>query len=114
MKVVRKPLVIEGVEEIDFGLVDGKGRKIGCTITRGNCDCVFSIDPTIIIYTNLSPGHHYFFRPSITRNGKPFGAAQSERFFDTEEAREKAIAKYVTASKQRMQNNFFTPEEFNS
>lgn len=50
---------------------------------------------------NRVPGRYFGLLVSATRNGEPYGASQSERYFKTDGERDKAIAKYLKGARKR-------------
>jgi len=90
-------------QHVSFDVVDEKGRIVGAFI-----------ETSVVTYTLFdgtegpyrggwrhAPGVFFGFEPHATRNGKNYGASQSLSVFDTAEARDAAIAKYLKTAKAR-------------
>ena len=54
---------------------------------------------------HLPVGRYFAFRPSATRNGRKYGALQYTQYFDTAEARDKAVIKYLRGAQTRAEKN---------
>ena len=108
MKVVQKTYKIDSERrEINFGIRDNKGRFVGCQIETGIAEFIFSTVPdAVTFYPKILPGKYVWFRPHATRDGRRYGACQVDRYFETTEKMEKAIAKYVEKAKARAIKNF--------
>jgi hypothetical protein len=84
---------------VDFPAKDAKGRTIGAHVYRSTV----RFDPVKdgqAGYRHL-PGVYEGLRVQATRNGLPYGASQSWRYFDTAEARDAALAKYLRDAQRR-------------
>ena len=83
-----------------FGIFDPRGREIGAQIRT--FDATFEPIPEgDAWYYHMEPGHYYALKVWATRDGKPFGAMQSTRFFKTIEERQGAIDKYLKYAQKR-------------
>lgn len=89
------------VEHVDFGIVDGRGRKIGAIVTTYRQDRV----PFAGSNSGLAPdsiGIGWFaLDVHAARNGVRFGAVQSTRYFESATARDSAIERYLAAARKR-------------
>lgn len=86
-----------GSNSEDFQIVDSKGRKIGAMVHTFEMDYVESEAG----WSNQAAGHYFVLCPQALRNGRHFGAAQHDQLFTTEEARNKARAKYFAGARKR-------------
>lgn len=115
------------VEHHDFGVSDERGRKIGafvsrCTVTVAS---VMRYDDTgegvpanlsmrdlwLADHAGTAPrkwSYHeeatepaYGFSPHATRNGTPYAALQSWRWFSSEAEREAAVTAYLKSAHKR-------------
>ncbi len=76
-----------------FGLLDDKGRHLGFWYTIQQCHYAASDGP--YGYT-CAPGTYYEVSTHVTRNERPFGAANPRRQFDT---RDQAV-RYVVLCRE--------------
>lgn len=108
MKVVLKSRTSDkDVRYLPFGMTDDKGRTIGCLITTGQEEFVFSIAPDVSTwYERISPGKYWYFVPHITRDSQPYGAAQSARRFDSFDKMQAAIDFYIADATKRYLRKF--------
>lgn len=91
-------------EHVAFGFRDKRGREVGAFIVRRAITVELAEEKSAshLATTGLPPGASRFvFLPQATRDGKAFGACQPDSYFETEEAREEAIAKYLAGAKKR-------------
>lgn len=86
--------------QVDFEVVDSKGRMIGSRITTWECDFVECPDGSGW-YSNIAPGHYYQYEPHATRDGVTYGAMQGSKMFTTEAERAQAIARYLLGARRR-------------
>lgn len=85
---------------VRFGLLDKQGREIGARIVT--FEVTFRPAPEDArSWQTVAPGHYYGLNVWATRNGVPFGAIQSDRYFSTIAARHKALVKYIADAKKR-------------
>ncbi len=88
-------------EFIDFGVVDGRCRKIGAKITTYRVDRV----PTHGTDSLLAPdslGTGWFALDiRATRNGFLYGASQETRYFESATARSIATDRYLADARKR-------------
>jgi len=100
-------LVTAGTREhVAFGSLDKRGREVGAIIVRRSLTVELAPNQAetwgYLASTELPVGTFRFvFLPQATRDGKAFGACQPNSYFETEEAREAAIAKYLAGAKKR-------------
>lgn len=85
-------------ERIDFGYVDAKGRRIGCALYRVKVEWVEAPDAK---WGWKVPRGQYRLCVQAERNGVSYGACQADQYFESEEAREAAVAKYLAGAKKR-------------
>lgn len=93
-------------EHVAFGIRDKRGREVGATIIRRELRVELAPNQQerwgYLETTELPVGaFRLVFVPHATRDGKAFGACQRDSYFETEEARETAIAKYLAGAKKR-------------
>lgn len=100
MKTQLKEEPINKLEVIDFGIQDARKRTIGAMLITWEADFIESEPPAFTWYT-LEPGHYYALRVHATRNGKSYGATQSNQYFKTAAERSTAIDKYLASAQQR-------------
>lgn len=91
--------------KIDFGMMDEKGRRLGCEIFLSVETFTPAPDGAVCYYCDIRPDTYFAFKPQATRNGKPFGATQSTRRCMTEAEREAAIATYINGARNRASEN---------
>ena len=87
-----------------FGVFDTKGREIGSRVRTYTITYQAANDDEIWQYeaSERPVGSVVFgFDPSATRDGNDFGATQMVRDFGTEDQRDAAIEKYLTAARSR-------------
>lgn len=84
-------------ESRDFG-AKFKGRALGAQVARFEGDA--EVNPNGFGYA-IEPGRVFGYRPSATRERRPFGAVQATLFFNTPEAREKDVERYFAAAMKR-------------
>jgi hypothetical protein len=91
------------ITSIDFPYLDSRARRIGVNIRRfiRTLVQVPKSENTFSVTDRSNLGSWYVFEPHATRDGMDYGRLQHDRFFRTEEAREYAIAKYLSASEKR-------------
>lgn len=75
------------------GLIDAKGQALGVRVTTRELDLVEVPSGEGGCAYADTPGRYYTARIQKTKNGKPYGATQPERFYSSESARATAIAK---------------------
>jgi hypothetical protein len=95
-------------DAVTTGATDKKGRAIGLRVARWDADLVVLLDtatgepiarradrymPSGV--WEPRPGTVFAWQPQATRDGRPYGASQESRAFDTREEREADIAAYV-------------------
>lgn len=92
--------------DVDFGVTDSKGRKIGC---RYRTAVVVATPFVPTQYRprghDLAPGEYFSLDVSATRDGKSFGATAVTRYFDTVEGLSLAIENYVAGARKRASKN---------
>lgn len=96
----------KGVIAEDFGKADSKGRALGARAHLIEADRVIleaNMHPVCAAtFRDVLPAAHVFgFCPQAMRGGAPFGAVQRDRYFETAEARDQAVAKYLADAKKR-------------
>lgn len=83
----------------DFGIVDSRGRKIGASITIWQVEWrQLSDDATCYFHERRGD---FALRTQATRDGVKYGSYQGEQWFDTLEARDAAITKYLADAVKR-------------
>jgi hypothetical protein len=87
-----------------FELEDKMGREIGNIMHTFEVDFI-QIPEESNSWFNQPIGHYYGMRPQATRNNKPYGPWQPERFFNTLDERTQAIDKYIVDAKKRAKVN---------
>jgi hypothetical protein len=79
------------VVDHDLDAVDAKGKKIGVRVTTREVDLVEVASGEGGCYYRAAPGRRYTARIQKTKDGKPWGATQPERFYETEEKRDAVV-----------------------
>lgn len=93
-------------ESVAFGIRDERGREVGAILFRYGLSVELAEGEEarfgLLATTELPVGaSRLVFVPHAARDGKAFGAFQRHSYFETEEAREAAIAKYLAGAKKR-------------
>jgi hypothetical protein len=101
MKTQQMPYTNQQFTSHSFGAVDERGRVIGAEVWTGEVDYVPFVPTPVETGYNTPAGHYFAFRPSATRNGKPYGAAQYVRIFSTQAERDAAVAAYLKSARKR-------------
>lgn len=101
----RPPAEVPG-EVHDFGTKDSRGRAVGSLVYRYEADlCQYQEvqpNPSFLWSGPVSLGRRVFcYFPHATRDGKPFGAIQEVQIYDSEEAREDGVKKYLEGARKR-------------
>lgn len=92
MQTRRLSETITSTEHVEIATVNGKIH--GASITRATI--VFVPEERANVgYSCFEPRAYLAVCTQATRNGQPFGATQGWRYFDTEAAREAAVAVYL-------------------
>jgi hypothetical protein len=81
--------------QVDFGIVDSRGRKIGACVSTFERTMEFVPEDHNGCYHLVAPGSYFMLRTQATRNGVAYGATQSSRYFKTEEERTHALGRYL-------------------
>lgn len=100
----RTQYTVEPLKIVDFELRDKKGRRVGAQVVL-TVETLAPAPEGEYGYTQ-PPGTYFCFRPSATRNGKPFGAIQTKRFFATFEERDAEVKRYFDAAVKRAYKQF--------
>ena len=91
--------------DVDFGINDQKGRRIGACVRLFEMDLVEIPEEKLHSWRYgifaMPPGHYLCVRTQATRNGESYGATQEPRYFHTEEEQEAAVARYLSDAKKR-------------
>ncbi len=104
MKTIAQKIGGTTVITHDFGVVDSKCRKVGAQVSMQSYEFVQATDEQVkagIGYHDMEPGVYCSFCPHALRDGKPFGALQTRRYFNSEYAMASAVAKYFADAKKR-------------
>lgn len=89
------------VEHHDLGVVDSKGRRIGCLVIRSRV--VYTpADPAETQWYRHPAGEFFALQVQPTRNGAPYSASRRARTFPTVEAREKAAAAHLARVRRKL------------
>lgn len=91
-----------GSEAHDFNVCDSRGRLIGAVIYYREIELVEAAPETRSWY-NHPAGYWYTATMQATRDGKPYGASQTRRWFATEAEREAAVNKYLADARKRVE-----------
>jgi len=96
----------EKTERPDYGFIDRLGRKVGARVHTYEQDH----EELPANYEGYcwrgTPGHKWIVIAHNTRNGHPYGSATFHRTCSTEEARDKAILKYLNDSSRQLRKKF--------
>ncbi|WDS38293.1 hypothetical protein TMCBR3_gp045c [Caulobacter phage TMCBR3] len=92
--------------EHDFGVKDGKGRRIGAVVHTFEVD----FQPVERGGYARDAGHYWAFTGNATRNRVMYGASQSPNYFHSAAERDAAMAKYLDAARKRAVRNFPPPD----
>jgi len=96
----------ETIDRPDFGFIDRLGRKVGAYVRTYETDYEQLPDDFIGYHWKGTPGHKWIVAAHNTRNGQTYGSASFCKEFDTAEARDKAILKYLNESSKRLGKKF--------
>lgn len=91
MKTIRTNETARHLTEMGVGKFDEKGREIGLSIRTFECE--FVVNEEALCFYSIEPGHYYAANVQVTRDGKRFGASQSDRYFKTREERDLYLAR---------------------
>lgn len=86
----------------DFGVTDGKGRKVGAMVFKSTLEVETEEQAS---RWQVVPGTYYTFLPSATRDGFNYGASQSLRLFDSETKLHFAVEAYFRDARNRARRN---------
>lgn len=86
------------VDYIDLGINDERGRVIGLKVKKFTS--TFSLNPSALCGF-VEPQPPFSLDIQVTRDYEPFGSAQPDQYFETNEAREAAILKRIKSTKAR-------------
>lgn len=87
-------------EQVDFGLVDARGRAIGAEVYTAIVTFT-ALPETATSGYCAAPGTYFALCIQVTRNGRHYGAGQPYRYFATEAERAHATAASLAASRRR-------------
>jgi hypothetical protein len=95
-----------GSRYIAFGIADHKCREIGAHIAIWEIDVVTSDAPEAdapeaMVSDDVPAGHYFAFELHATRDKRSYGVLQHFQLFTSADARETAIATYLSAAKKR-------------
>jgi len=89
------------VVHVSLEVHDERGRLMGANISRFEADFIEPLAGATWHSCYAYRGHAFGFCPHATRNGKNYGAAQSDQWFETAEERDAAIVKYIASAQKR-------------
>lgn len=90
---------------INFGIKDDQGRECDLIIKCATVAFTVNEDPNCC-WGFSKPYPPYRLDAQAARNGKQFGAAQRDSYFETVEKRDAAIAKRIKETKARYAKKF--------
>lgn len=88
-------------EHVDFGLSDSRGRKIGARIRTYRQDRVPAIGSNTLLAPDSLGTGWFVLDVHATRDGKPYGASQATRYFESATARSIATDRYLADARKR-------------
>lgn len=91
---------------VRFGIYDKQQREIGASITTYMVEYVDAPADAQAYWPDKPIGRYFAFQPHATRNLERYGASQHGQDFDTYDARDAAIIKYLTQAQKRARKQF--------
>jgi hypothetical protein len=105
IKMYRSKVASEVVtmdEEFGFGVLDHKGREIGCRVVFWKVELI-DFPPDGWLRYDLAPGFYWVMQTSSLRGGKVFGKSRNTQWFKTDLELFRAFNRYHDAAKKRAQ-----------
>lgn len=89
---------------VAFGIVDKKGREIGCRVSRYVAE--YYVETGRTSGWAIEPGYYFAVRVHATRDGQDYGAMNDEHRFATEAGRELYIEQHLDRARAYNRKTF--------